>query len=166
VGLFAMRKFCHDKCQNADALNCDIFDCRMVFRNIFDCRTALAQQSIMPNVTWWRFDQSAKQLVVGHTTKRIVKLIYLWCLPEGNQWTYSPNACRQVIPYHLGRDGMCSHPCLTIEWLMHITPKPAFSWPCLSVESFVFFTSLWRSLKKCLLNFDVVFSWVETFVTL
>ena len=27
------------------------------------------QQSIMVNVTWRRFDQSAKQLIVGRTTK-------------------------------------------------------------------------------------------------
>ena len=26
------------------------------------------QHLIMMNITWWRFDQSAKQLVVGHTT--------------------------------------------------------------------------------------------------
>ena len=66
--LLALRKFCRDKCQNAGALNHDIYDCRTVFRDISDCCTTLAQQSIMPNCMWRRFDQSAKQLVVGHTT--------------------------------------------------------------------------------------------------
>jgi len=51
VGLLAMRKFCRDKCQSAGALSRDIFDCRTVFRDISDGRTALAQQLIMPNCT-------------------------------------------------------------------------------------------------------------------
>ena len=39
----------------------------------FTVRRSRVQRPIMTNVTWSRFDQSAQQLVVGHTTKLNVK---------------------------------------------------------------------------------------------
>ena len=38
--------------------------------NIFYCWTVTVQHSIMVNITWRRFGQSAKQLKVGHTTNQ------------------------------------------------------------------------------------------------
>jgi len=48
------------------------FECYMICHDIFGCRTALTQHSIMLNVTWWHIDQSAKQLVVGPMTKYFI----------------------------------------------------------------------------------------------
>ena len=51
----------------------------------FTVRRSRVQRPIMTNVTWSRFDQSAQQLVVGHTTNKDVSVDWFCCSVNHHQ---------------------------------------------------------------------------------